>query len=220
MRHPFGDAVYEQCPWDQAHVEAIYPILKGLLVADGEWHPTESGAEPWVGRYRIVDGYFQAVFAEEPNPVFAALLAVRPFARPDDAEWDVWAHEPTGGFALSNTFCITPGPFDHQDELVDWLARHGLGLTEHEWYVQGYALIEQLTTEALAEAVDRLTWLEVTLADLNEKLDRAGAAFWQGVQGQVAARGSAAPLRASEWFPGFEPKRRVALSELPPQTPE
>lgn len=211
---PRAEAIYEQCPWDQEHVEALYPVLKGRLVSDGLWHdiPNESGM-PWVGRYRVTGsssrGYFQAVYADDvhqpggaaPNMVFSQLSAMEPVQTEDDAEWSVWhlqeadedssASSDSSGdsiwYALSSTFATTPGQFAHQQAVDDWLGRHGLGLEPDERFVEGVAYFEAIEPGCLLDAMQRLRWLETVFAELNQHLERAGAAFWEPLKEQSDA---------------------------------
>src|SRR6478609_850060 len=85
-----NQAVYEQAPWDLAHVEAIYRNLQGRIVVDGAWHDFPPLPQD-IGRYRVFENrYFQAVYARRPNRVFDTLTAMPPVEREDDAEWTIW----------------------------------------------------------------------------------------------------------------------------------
>jgi hypothetical protein len=174
---PHADAQYEQCEWDQRHVEAIYRNLAARISADGQWHdiPTGPGA---VGRYRVVgERYFQAVYADAANPVFEALMAMDPVETEDDAEWEIW-QESEGAYAITSTFALTPGPFEHQPVVDEWLWRHGLGLKPEEHFVQGIAYFTEIDAGCVRDAMERLTWLENAFVDLNERLNQAGREFW------------------------------------------
>jgi hypothetical protein len=176
-----ADAIYEQCIWDQAHVEAIYPILKGLLTADGRWHEIALATTESYGlaRYRVFrEQSFQAIFAKSFNPVVEALTDMDPVQTEDDAEWAVWRLENGAGYALSSTFAVTPGPFLHQPEVDKWLWRHGLGLEPFNFYVEGVAYFLEIEPGCLRDAMDRLAWLESALEELRDKYEAAGRAFW------------------------------------------
>lgn len=184
-----AEAIYEQCPWDRDHVEAIYPILKGRLLTDGGWHdiPNDSG-QPWIGRYHVTADYFQAVYAQgQTNKVFDQLTAMEPLRMEHDAEWAVWhLDEPDGSiwYAVSSTFATTPGQFAHQPAVDEWLWRHGLGLEPNERFVEGVAYFETIKPGCFLDAIQRLHWLESVFADLKAHLEKVGADFWAEIKQQ------------------------------------
>jgi hypothetical protein len=183
---PRADAIYEQCIWDREHVEAIYPKLANAIADDGQWHdiPLEEGK---VGRYRVFGNqYFQAVFAGTANEVFDALTSMDPVETEDDAEWAVWQID-EGSYALSSTFAMTPGQFEHQPEVDAWLWRHGLGLEPNPYSVEGVAYFTAITSASMTDAVGRLTWLEQAFAELGTRLDQAGREFWHELQAESDA---------------------------------
>src|SRR4051794_10755373 len=121
-RSAHAQATYEQCPWDQEHVEAIYRNLLGAIILDEQWHPIPVDAGH-IGQYRVSGNrYFQAIYAATPNPVFEALTRMDPLETQDDAEWAIW--EEGGVYVLSSTFALTPGQFAHQPAVDDWLSRY------------------------------------------------------------------------------------------------
>jgi len=51
---------YEQCPYNRAHVERLYPIIENIEEG-GEWHAFSSGSQ--ISMYRVSNGaIFQAVY--------------------------------------------------------------------------------------------------------------------------------------------------------------
>ncbi len=183
---PRADGTYEQCPWVREHVEAIYRNLAGRIVEDGQWH--EILVEPGrVGRYRVFENrYFQAVYARELNPVYEALTAMDPVVSEDDAEWAIWQEE-VGAYAISSTFALTPGVFEHQPAVDEWLWRHGLGLEPNEFFVEGIAYFTDIEPGCLLDAMERLRWLERAFRELNERLEEAGREFWQTLKAESDA---------------------------------
>jgi hypothetical protein len=106
------EATYEQCPYDLAHVEAIYMNLKGIINVDGNWHPFPERPDG-IGQYRVFnDQHFQAVFAGSDHALFRSLLDMDPVDSDDDAEWTVWRLSEEG-YGLTSSFAVTSGPFGH-----------------------------------------------------------------------------------------------------------
>jgi len=162
-------------------VEAIYRSLAGQIVADGQWHETPVGPAH-LGRYRVFEErYFQAVYAREPNPVFEALTAMDPIESKDDTEWEIW-QEDEGAYAVTSALALTPGQFEHQPEVNEWLWRHGLGLEPNEFFVEGVAYFTDIEPGCLLDAMERLRWLERAFRDLNERLEETGREFWQQLE--------------------------------------
>jgi hypothetical protein len=198
--------MYEQCAWDREHVEGLYPRLAGSVVTDGEWHdfpPLPEG----VARYRVFEErYFQVVYAETSKPVFEALASVDPVESQDDAQWHIW-QEDESCYAMSTTFALTPGVFEHQEEVDEWLWRHGLGLEPNEFFVEGIAYFTDIEPGCMLDAMDRLTWLERAFDGLNERLEQTGREFWQEVKAESDAllHGLDHPLAEAEIAPLHHP---------------
>lgn len=199
---PRADAIYEQCPWDKGHVEAIYRNLVGQIIVDGQWHEI-TGEPDHVGRYRVFeDRCFQAVYSQQTNPVFEALAAMDAVESEDDAEWAIGQVE-EGDYAISSTFALTPGQFEHQPAVGEWLWRHGLGLEPNEFLVEGVAYFTEIEPGCLLDAMERLRWLERAFTDLNERLEQAGRDFWREIQAESDAVNErvARPLAPDEIVP-------------------
>jgi hypothetical protein len=183
---PRADATYEQCPWDWEHVEALYPRLAGIIATDGEWHdfpPVPEG----LARYRVFEErYLQVAYARAPHPVFEALTSMDPVELQDDSEWEIW-QEGEGAYAMSTTFALTPGQFEHQAAVDEWLWRHGLGLEPNEYFVEGVAYFTDIEAGCVQDAMERLAWLERAFDDLNERLEQTGRGFWQELKAESDA---------------------------------
>ncbi len=176
-----AQATYEQCLWDKPHVNSIYPILEGNIVADSEWHdfPNMDGD---VRKYRVYqDKYFQAIFANAANPASDHLLEMKPAERRDDSEWTIWLDN--GVYGLTSVFTVTP-LLDNYGQVEDWLNRHDLGWEPHENGIQGVAYFTEIEAGCLADAMDRLVWLENVVIDLNKALNECCQSFWRNIKHQ------------------------------------
>ena len=173
--NPRNKAIYEQAPWNRGHIEAIYRNLKGMIVADGQWHDFPPLPQD-IGRYRVFeDRYFQAVYARAHNSVFDGLSRMLPVEREDDAEWTIWKRG--DGYAMTSVFTVTPH-LDGYDGVEGWLDRHALGWVPHPLGLQGAAYFADLEPGCLADAMDRLVWLEGRVLAVNQRLIRAAGECW------------------------------------------
>ena len=167
---------YEQCPWKQEHVEAIYPSLRGLLMNDNEWHdfpPIGKG----VAQYRIAqESYFQVVSAKTSNNLLNQLKGMSPPATDDDAEWTIW--QSRNSYVITSIFTITPGPFQDTAETAEWIYRHGLGFEPHPKGMQGVAYFPDVESDCLLDAIERLSWLESAILSLNGRFEQTSRESW------------------------------------------
>lgn len=108
-------------------------------------------------------------------------MSLYPLDTEDDAEWEIWKLD-EDGYAVTSVFSITPCPFQSQEKVLNLLDRHGLGFYPHNDYVQGIAYFAAIETGCLTDAVNRLTWLEIALRDLNEKYNSLSDSFWQSIK--------------------------------------
>jgi hypothetical protein len=178
-----ADATYEQCSWDLQHVEGLYPILRGHILPDGQWHRFPASV-PGVAQYRIRAGRLQVVYAAGGNEVVEQLLAMEPLETEDDAEWEIWKLDGVEGFAVSSTFATTAGPFEHDAGVNEWLSRHALGLNAafNDRFVEGVAYFERIDAGCLTDAIRRLAWLEEAFRELVVLLQTTAQNFWEGVE--------------------------------------
>ncbi len=172
--------IYEQSPWHEEHIEAIYPKLRDLLINDNSWHDFPRGGKG-IAQYRIAkEGYFQAVFAKASDDLFNQLKAMSPLITSDDAEWTIWQGE--DGYVITSVFTVTPGPFRNTAETAEWIYRHGLGFEPHSKGLQGVAYFSDIESGCLLDAVERLSWLEKTILGLNERLEQLSREFWADIR--------------------------------------
>jgi hypothetical protein len=180
-----GEAIYEQCPWDEEHVNALYPILGGRIVRDGDWHDYTTPAPDtgWVARYRVFeDRYFQVIVARPDSPLFEALSAMDAVETEDDAEWVLYWDSNQEMYAMTSTFAFSPGPFDHHARVDEWLWERGLGLEPYEFHVEGVAYLERIEASQMQDAMDRLIWLENAMMELDRRCERVGEEFWRELE--------------------------------------
>ena len=209
-RHTFrrNKAEYEQAPWNQAHIEALYGSLRGHIIADSQWHHFPPLPQS-IGRYRVYeDRYFQAVYARKPNSVFAALTTMPPVEREDDAEWTIWKQG--GSYGITSLFTVTPA-LDGYDVVEAWMARHALGWEPHPLGLQGTAYFTDLEPGCLADAMDRLVWLEPWVIAVNQRLNQTAAETWAEAE-QESSR-VAAGLPAN-----YSPDEIVPVPDEQPRT--
>ncbi len=216
-------ATYEQMPWDQKHVEAIYPVLQAGIDADGQWHNFPPLLRN-VGRYRVYSNrYFQAVYAKSENRLFQELLLLSPVNSEDDAEWTI--QKAKEGYTVSSVFSITPflENAEGYEAIAEWLWRHALVLEPHKMGLQGVAHFANMETGCLLDAMQRLTWLENAIMELNIRLKKTSGEFWNGVQKMSDAvfdnQGQTMDwsdeiVPVSEHYKGAGHKRREAIRAL------
>jgi hypothetical protein len=156
-----------------------------------------------MGRYRVFeDRYFQAVYARTYNSLFGLLVTMWPVEIQDDTEWTVF--QIPGGYGLTSSFALTPGPFSHHDELETWLNRHGLGLEPHKYYARGVAYFAEIEQGCFADAIARLTWLEHAIRELNADFDRTSVEFWRTLQNE-------SDRVRDQIDPGYDPQEIIPL---------
>jgi hypothetical protein len=219
---PLNHATYEQCPWDERHVTAIYPSLRAHLQADGEWHhfPVKHQG---IACYRVMDGYFQAISARSPNTIYDGLRAMGPIPNRHDAEWGVRPGEDDRGYALSSSFALAPGPFSHHADVDRWLWRHGLGFQGCGFHIEGLAYFDELSPSDMADAMERLIWLEELMMELNARLDSVSEEYWKAAEavsdrmlleaGESTREDEIVPVPATTG--AVSPKRRVPIMDGP-----
>lgn len=175
---------YEQCPFDPAHVRALYRNLSSL-VEDGRWHPLPAGTP--FAFYRVHPrGFFQAVYASERHRLLEEVLATEPPEVEDDASWLLIredAEDPC--YSLASVFTRTFGPARIHDEVNEWLSPFGLRIAEWEGDMRGFADFAPLEPGAWANAMRRLTWLEAMTLEVNRSVEERIAALWGGVEGAL-----------------------------------
>lgn len=197
---------YEQCPWIKKHVEAIYRNLRGMIVADGQWHDFPP-LPRHIGKYRVYGGrYFQAIYARTPNHVLGSLMNMPPVETEDDAEWSIWQLDWGQGYALTSRFALTPGPFDHHAGVADWLYRHGLGLIPENGSVRGVAYFTNIEPGCLRDAMDRLIWLENAILHINRELQELSRKHWDELK-------QASDKIMAERDPSTDPDEIMSLPE-------
>jgi hypothetical protein len=211
-----NQAIYEQAPWDLAHIEAIYRNLQGRIVADGAWHDFPPLPRD-IARYRVFeDRYFQAVYARRPNLVFDTLTAMPPVLREDDAEWTIWKIR--GAYAVTSVFTVTPH-FMGYGPVERWLCdHHELGWEPHPDGLQGTAYFTDLEPGCLADAMDRLVWLENQVIALNRRLTQTAADFWGEAKRESdrVVAGLAADYPRDEIIPTPGPQPRTSWKRRAP----
>ena len=173
------EATYEQCPWEPERVFALYRNLSGSATVDGRWRRLPSDMR--VSLYRVSGSYFQAIFARRPGLVTQLLKMMDPPPSLDDAGWSIGTLS-SGGYGVGSCFAITPGMFDHQEALNDWLAGYGILLAGEGSGVTGVAALDQIDTASMRDAMRRLNWLENALDEVNQELDRAGRNAWEAIR--------------------------------------
>jgi len=169
---------YEQCPWDRRHVLALYTLDPVDLVADNKWHPfphLTSG----IGWFRIYDSrFFQALVAPAESLITEKILTMTPVESADDAEWDLLILEEIPGFWLGSRFTQTFGPFPWQEEIANWLRIHKLALLPFDEYVQGVAWLPDINNHIMAQAMEKLIWLENAIIEVNRRAINVQKRFW------------------------------------------
>ncbi len=181
-RKPPQVTTYEQMPWDQKHVESIYNVLQANIDADGQWHDFPPLPQ-CVGKYRVYNNrYFQVVYAKSENKLLQELLLLPPVNSEDDAEWTIQKLE--AGYTISSLFSITPALENAEgyEAIAEWLWRHALVLELHKIGLQGVAYFTDLEPGCLLDAMQRLTWLENVVMELNVRLKQTSGEFWNEVR--------------------------------------
>jgi hypothetical protein len=177
---------YEQCPFDLAHVRALYRVLPEV-VQDGGWHPIPAGAP--FAFYRVHPrGFFQAVYSQEPHRLLDEVLASDPPESEDDASWLLVredAEDPC--YSLASVFTRTFGPARIHDQVNEWLSPFGLRLGPWEDDMRGFADFALLEAGAWADAMRRLKWLEAMTLEVNRAVEEWIAAQWGRIEDVLRA---------------------------------
>jgi hypothetical protein len=179
------EAIYEQCPWNREHVESLHPILSGKIIVDGNWHDI-STEDKRVSYYRVFScKYFQAVYAKEKNKIFDRIFSLEPIESDDDSEWAIWqldSSDEESGYGLTSRESVCFGPFDHHNELLDWLPRHALSIEPYNFHIMGVAYFTDIERGCLLDAIERLAWLEDLFAQLMSHYRQFDFQFWQRIK--------------------------------------
>jgi len=107
-------------------------------------------------------------------------MSILPVETEDDTEWAIWKER--DGYGISSVFAITPGPFDHTSEAAQWLDRHSLGFEDDKAGLRGVAYFADIERGCLADAMQRLAWLETVFLSLNQKFEELGKSFWEEIK--------------------------------------
>lgn len=178
---------YEQCPFDLAHVRALYRNLAEVL-EDGEWHPIPAGSP--FAFYRVHPrGFFQAVYASERHRLLEEVLAADPPEVEDDAGWLLVREEVEEDpcYSLASVFTRTFGSARIHDEVNEWLSPFGLRIAQWEGDTRGFADFGPLEPGAWADAMRRLKWLEGMTMEVNRAVEERITALWGGVEDRLRA---------------------------------
>lgn len=182
---------YEQCPWDEGHVRAIYRRLSEI-VADGEWHLfPDNGAR---GHYRVFEGRtFQVIFGKGDEAVYPRLLQLDPPDIEDDAEWTVLCDPEEDVVLLTSTFCRTFGPFSGINLICETLNSFALELIKYRGDIWGAVYVEDIETDMMEEAMARLRAIEKITLQVNKAIDAQISTMWDDLTAEMREAEEASP---------------------------
>jgi hypothetical protein len=175
---------YEQCPFNRERVLALYRNIRNLDES-GEWVAID--VRNGIGFYRVFRGRtFQALFSGGPSNLLTEVFELEPPDTAEDSAWKIKRDE--GYFSISSKFTTTYGPFPGVESVNESLEAFGLYLDPQHRYLEGVALLPELTTPLLDEAMTRLRWLETACLMANRAAGATLQQEWTKIQQLCEAR--------------------------------
>lgn len=150
-------------------------------VLGAKWeHAEPSSRLKRAGRYQVwmCDATsVQFVRAKNEDPLFMALATELPLTLAHQGIWTVEHYD--DHFTLTSAEAFTVGPFRWQEDIQSRLDVFGLELRQKGGQLHGYAHFADLEAGCIADAIDRLYWLEDTFWRINQGIAKYTTDLWK-----------------------------------------
>lgn len=119
----------------------------------------------------------QFVRARIDDDLLQAVARQIPMTTAHEGIWILERHD--DHFTITSKEAVTVGPFRWLEELQDRLDVFGLELRQRGGQRNGYAHFAELESGCIADAIDRLYWLEDSCWRINRGVAQYTAELWQ-----------------------------------------
>lgn len=147
--------------------------------------------------------------ARYDDHLFVALGNELPLGMAHEGIWSVERYD--DHFTLTSAEAFTVGPFRWQADVQQRLEVFGLEIRPKGGQLYGYAHFADLEAGCIADAVDRLYWLEDTFWRINQGIAKYTADLWQRALEGVACSNELAEsdevVNPLAFFPDLPPRK-------------